>query len=507
MLTKRKVQTTIFLVIAILVLINILSSRYFFRIDLTADQRYSLSDATKNILKSLDEPVTVTAYFSENLPPDVEKVREDFKDLLIEYSNRSNGEVVYDFVNPNEDQETEMKAQQSGISPIMINVRDKDQVKQQKAYLGALLQMGDKKEPIPFIQPGAAMEYALSTAIKKLSMKNKIQIGLLQGSGEPSLSSLQQLGKELNVMYDVKPITLSDTTNIPANIKTMIVIAPTDSIVDRDFNDLDQFLARGGRLLLAINTVKGNFQNASGELVKTGFPKWLSKYGISIADNFVLDANCSNIMVQQNQGMFRMNIPVSFPYLPIITKFADHPITKGLESVMFPFASSITIAPKDTTVHYTTLATTSDKSSMETLPLYFNIQKQWKSSDFGKSRIPVAVAAEGKIANNTYSKMVVFSDGDFVVNGAGQQAKQLQADNINLMTNAIDWLSDDTGLVGLRTKGVTSRPLDAQLEDGTKSLIKYVNFLLPIIIIVLFGIVRFQYKKRIRNIIKSTDYV
>jgi len=202
-----------------------------------------------------------------------------------------------------------------------------------------------------------------------------------------------------------------------------------------------------------------------------------------------------------------MNIPVSFPYLPIITKFADHPITKGLESVMFPFASSITIAPKDTTVHYTTLATTSDKSSMETLPLYFNIQKQWKSSDFGKSRIPVAVAAEGKIANNTYSKMVVFSDGDFVVNGAGQQAKQLQADNINLMTNAIDWLSDDTGLVGLRTKGVTSRPLDAQLEDGTKSLIKYVNFLLPIIIIVLFGIVRFQYKKRIRNIIKSTDYV
>jgi ABC-type uncharacterized transport system involved in gliding motility auxiliary subunit len=103
--------------------------------------------------------------------------------------------------------------------------------------------------------------------------------------------------------------------------------------------------------------------------------------------------------------------------------------------------------------------------------------------------------------------MVVFSDGDFAVNGEGQGAQQLQPDNVSLMTNAIDWLSDDTGLIALRTKGVTSRPLKAQLEDGTKTLVKYANFLIPIIIIVLFGIIRFQYKKKIRNIIKSTDYV
>ena len=155
---------------------------------MTEDQRYSLSDATKTILEKLDEPVTVTSYFSEDLPPDIEKVRQDFKDLLIEYSNRSNGQVVYEFLNPNEDEETEMKAQQNGISPIMINVRDKDQVKQQKAYLGALLQMGDIKEVIPFIQPGAAMEYALSSSIKKLSSKERPVVGLLQGSWRAKFS-------------------------------------------------------------------------------------------------------------------------------------------------------------------------------------------------------------------------------------------------------------------------------------------------------------------------------
>ena len=55
MLTRRKVQTTLFLIIAILILVNIISTRYFFRIDLTEDQRYSLSDATINILENLDE--------------------------------------------------------------------------------------------------------------------------------------------------------------------------------------------------------------------------------------------------------------------------------------------------------------------------------------------------------------------------------------------------------------------------------------------------------------------
>ncbi len=507
MLTKRKVQTTLFLIIAILILANVLSTRYSFRLDLTEDQRYSLSDATTDILENLDEPVTVTSYFSEDLPPNIEKVRQDFKDLLIEYSNRSDGQVVYEFINPNEDQETEMKAQQSGISPIMINVRDKDQLKQQKAYLGALIQMGDKKEPIPFIQPGAAMEYALSSGIKKISMQSRPIVGLLQGNGEPNLAAFQQLNVQLNVMYDVKTFNLSDTNGVPSDYKTIAVIAPTDSIIERDFSYLDQFLSRGGRLLLAINNVKGNFQNASGELISTGFSNWLSKYGVTIEDNFVLDANCSSVMVQQQQGMFRMNTPVSFPYLPMISQFTDHPITKGLETVLLPFASSLTIAPKDTTISYVTLASTSEKASLETLPLYFDIQKQWGSNDFQMSSIPVAVALEGNIANNTFSKMVVFSDGDFAVNGEGQGAQQLQPDNVNLMTNAIDWLSDDTGLIELRTKGITSRPLDAQLEDGTKSVVKYANFLLPIVLIILFGAIRFQYKKKIRNIIKSTDYV
>ena len=170
---RKSILAYILLFIGVIVIVNILADRFFLRLDFTADKRYTLSDATKNILKSLDETVTVTAYFSEELPGEFTQLRRDFKEELIEYSSRSKGKVMFEFINPNKDEATEQKAMQEGINPVLINVREKDQVKQQKAYLGAVVHYGDKKEVIPLIQPGAAMEYSLSTSIKKMSVDNK----------------------------------------------------------------------------------------------------------------------------------------------------------------------------------------------------------------------------------------------------------------------------------------------------------------------------------------------
>ena len=249
------------------------------------------------------------------------------------------------------------------------------------------------------------------------------------------------------------------------------------------------------------------FRQAAGKLVTTGLTDWLKKKGVEIEDNFLIDINCSNVMVRQQQGFFVMNTPISFPYIPIITNFADHPITEGLESVSLPFASSIKINPTDTSLTYIPFALSSEKSGVKNPPLYFDIQKQWKPSDFGLSSIPVGVAVEGRIDGDNFSKMVVFSDGDFVVNGEGQNAQQLQPDNINIMVNSLDWLSDDTGLIELRTKGVTSRPINADLDDGTKTFLKYLNFLLPILLIIAYGVFRFQINRKVRNKLKSVDYV
>jgi gliding-associated putative ABC transporter substrate-binding component GldG len=507
MLTRKKVQNSILLIFGILVLINLVASRFFFRLDYTEDKRYSLSNATKNILSSLNDPITITAYFSVDLPPNIEKVRQDFRDLLVEYASYSGGQIVYEFINPNKTQETEVAAQQNGIQPIMINVRERDQMKQQRAYLGAVIQMGEKKEIIPLIQPGAAMEYDLSSNIKKLAVVAKSKIAFLQGNGEPNLSAIPQLSKQLSIMYEVETVEFSDTSEFPLDYKTIVIIAPKDTVPNRYFSSLDNYLAQGGRLLLALNRVEGDLSTGQGKEVYTGFEDWLKNKGLEVENNFVIDANCGNVMVRQQQGLFVMNTPIKFPYLPNITNYADHPITEGLEAVMFQFVSPVTIIPGDTTVIMYPLAYTSERSGIQSPPLYFDVMKNWTQSDFGNASLAVAAVIEGKIVGDAESKIVVFGDGDFAVNGEGQQAQQLQEDNISLMANAIDWLSDDTGLIELRTKGVTARPLDASLEEGTKSFLKYLNFLLPLVLVILYGTFRFQQRRKIRNKLMNVTHV
>lgn len=173
--------------------------------------------------------------------------------------------------------------------------------------------------------------------------------------------------------------------------------------------------------------------------------------------------------------VFNFTTNVSFPYIPIITNFADHPITKGIENVIFKFASSIDFTG-DTSLNFVPLAMTSEKSGTQNPPLYFDINKKWTNASFPLSKLNVAALLEGKIVGNNQSKIILVGDGDFPVNGEGQNAKQIQEDNVNLMVNSIDWLSDDTGLIDLRTKGITSRPLD-QISD-TKKYFKMGEFLI-----------------------------
>lgn len=494
---SAKITTTIILVSAIVLVTNILLKKYNLRLDFTEDKQYTLSEATENILTNLDEPVTIKAYFSKDLPANIMKTKVDFNDILIEYSNISDGMVVYEFISPNEDPEVEQKAMQDGIQPIMINVREKDQVKQQKAYMGAIVELGEKKEVIPFIQPGAAMEYSLSTSIKKLAVMDKPSVGLIQGHGEPSIGELYEVNKELSVLYNFSPINMNDESEIPSKYKTLVVIRPKDSIPQNHLAQFDRFLANGGNILFALNKVEGDFSRAYGYSESVGMEDWFANKGITIVDNFVIDINCGSVSVQQQQGPFRFNTNVSFPYLPVVNNFADHPVTKGLEAVMFSLASPL-IFTGDSTIKFTPIALSSEKSGSLKAPLHFDVQKDWQETDFPMENLPIAGVFEGKLSGDNYSKMIVIGDGDFAINGSNERPQQLQKDNVNLMVNSIDWLTDETGLIDLRTKGITSRPIK-DLEDGKKAFIKWLNFFLPIVLVLIYGIFRMQ-ANRIKKI-------
>src|SRR4030042_6245276 len=157
---SHKSDFTVLLIIAIMIILNIIANQFYFRLDFSEGKQYTLNKATKDILKNLEEPVTVKAYFSKDLPSQLVTTRRDFEDMLVEYGKISNGQVLYEFIDPSVNEQTETEAMQTGIQPVVINVREKDQVKQQKAYMGAVLNIGNASEIIPVIEPGATMEYA-----------------------------------------------------------------------------------------------------------------------------------------------------------------------------------------------------------------------------------------------------------------------------------------------------------------------------------------------------------
>lgn len=490
-----KLTGQLLMLIIALVLVNLLSERFSWRFDFTEGRIYTLSDATKDILKSLDEPVTITAYFTKGSQPEIEKVRKDFLDMLTEYADLSDGLLNFEFVNPNKDEQGEQEAMQAGIQPLMLNVREKDQVKQQRVFLGAKLAMGDRQELIPVIQPGAAMEYALSSAIKKLAVIDKPKVGFVQGHGEPGLNAMVQANEQLSVLYATEAVNLSQIENPLNSYETLVIVAPTDSFPDNELLQLDQFLQQGGNLLIAHNHVEADLQSMQGSLNKSNLSSWLAKKGLMLDNNFVVDASAGTVGVRQQSGFMTFTRQIPFHFWPQITKFEDSPATKGLNQVVLQFASSIQFRG-DTSAVFIPLVKSSEKSGTIAAPTFINLNKEWTNADFPLEGQTIAALLRG-VNGNQHASIVLFSDGDFAVNGEGQQMQQLPADNVSLFVNAVDFLSDDTGLIDLRTKEITSRPLEA-LEDGQRNLLKWLNFLLPILLVLIFGLIRFQYRRNQR---------
>lgn len=493
---KSSYLTTILLLVAIFVVVAAISEKFFFRLDLTEGGQYSLSNATKDILKNLETPVTVKAYFTDDLTPDLSKVKNNFQDLLIEYNSLSGGKVVYEFSNPNKKAEIENEALQAGIQPVLLNTREKDEVKQQKVFMGAVISMGNEKEVIPFIDPNSSIEYALSTAIKKLSVTNKPKIGFIQGQGEPPIEAYSQALEQLTVLYDVKPVYLSDTVKNMDQYKALIISAPKDTFDLTEFNILDSYLSSGGKLFIAMNQVEGNFQTMQGSAIKTGLSDWLLKKGLKIEDAFVVDASCGSINVSQRTNFGTMTSQVKFPYFPAIRNFSNHPATKGLEQVILDFCSPVSFIG-DTSMTFTPIAFTSDESGIESTPIFFDINKKWTQTDFTDGKQAVAGILEGTVNGNNNAKIVLVTNATFAFNGTGQRPRMQPADNISLMVNCIDWLSDDTGLIELRTKTITSRPID-QMSDAKRAFLKWLNFLLPLLLVIIYGLIRVQMRRNQR---------
>jgi gliding-associated putative ABC transporter substrate-binding component GldG len=499
MRSRSKVLGFVALLLLAVILVNGISRSVHFRADLTSDHRYTLSRATLDMLEQLPEAVTVTCYFTEDLRPDLALVREELKDLLVEYNQRSKGNVVFEFIDPSAADSLEQQAQENGISWVLVNTREKDKAEQVKAYMGAVVRMGEETAAIPLLQPESALEWELSSAMKRVSFKTKPVVGLIMGHGEPGMNLLPQLERSLSVLYSVEPMAIYDSFPVHDRFSALLWLDPKDSIPVAHLQRLDEFMAKGRGLVIAYSKVTSDLGTSPVIDVRSGpLETWLAGKGVRVGQQAVVDASCGQVQVLQQRGMYTMQVPIAFPYFPLITNFAEHPISGGLEAVLMQFSTPLTFNGDTAAVTYYPLLTTSPRTGLLDVPHIIDIQRQWTDPEFMQAPVTVAAALQGKLSPGMPSRMVVFGNGSFALNGGGAQPTPINPDNVNVVINAVDWVTDSTGLIELRNKGVRFRPLQ-ELSDARRTGIKWAMLLLPMLLVLLHGLLRLRWRRRQRT--------
>lgn len=525
--------TVLVIMLAILVVINLISIAHFGRLDLTEEKQYSLSDATKNTLKKLDDPLFVKVYFSQKLPPDLALVDQYVKDILAEYHSLS-GNLQVEFIDPAKDTSTEEEVANLGIPSIEMQMLEKDEFKVQKGYLGIALLYGDKKEIIPVVENTLNLEYDLTSAIKRLTAESLKKVAFLSGHQEHGIVSLpyndpsQQQTADYTAIREAlaknyQVTAFDSTTGTPiSGIDTLIVAGPKTEISAKEAYEIDQFIMNGGRVIFLLDQVQmaAGLQAIPG---KTGLEDMLKHYGVQINQDLVIDSINENVGFSSGQMQFYL----PYPFWPKLTKDnfdQQNPIMAKLQTISFPWVSSISTTDISG-IEIKSLATTSAKSSTVSQPFNLDPQQEFSPTDLRK--VPLVIEAKGKFSSffadtgkplsedtkegkdevafspssatdsemlresKDQSQILIVADSDFIADDYLQRFPQ----NGVFFLNAVDYLTLDSDLINIRSKSVAERPIK-ETSDNAKTWIKIINIILIPLLIITLGVVKFYLRKK-----------
>lgn len=489
-------RAAILLIGGILAVINVISVNWFARVDLTDDNVYSLSDASIDLVESLDDPVTITAFFTKDLPAPYSANRRFLQDKLDEYRAFGGNNIQYYFKDPSDSDELREEAERYRIPAVQIQVVENDNLQIKNAYMGLAIQYQDEREVIGVVQELSNLEYDITTAIKKMQRDRLPIVGFLQGHGEPDpTQSMSRLMTELRKRLDVRTVTI-EADSFSTRPDVLIVVAPTDTIPDGDLQVIDRFMQEQGKAAFLVNRVQTDLQQGFGSVLDTGLERLLASYGATINPDLVMDEQSSAINVQRQAGFFRVMEAIQYPFLPIVTSFSDNAMVRRLGELRLFFASSIDTTGVPASVSAEPLAFSTPASGLQTG--FFMLQPQMvQNRELNEGPYTLAVAYKGSFPSPygtpqkvTESRMVVFGDGDFVDESlAGPIPSSIEA-----VQNMVDWLVLDDGILAIRSKKIDPRPLEP-MEDSLKAPIKYFALLFPPFLVVLVGLVRWRRRK------------
>ena len=522
------------IIFGILALINFLSTRRFIRADLTEDKRYTISKATKNVLDTLDDIVTITAYFSTT-PAEVGRIRRDVRDVLDEYNAFSN-KLQIDFVNPADFEEAQKQELRfKGIPEVQINVVKKDKAEIANVYMGISIGYSGKEETLPVVRSTSNLEYELTSTILKVTTKEAKTVGFLAGHDAFDINAQnhqqfrQLLDKNGQGQYNVTSVSLQDGKAVDDTVTTLVIAAVKQPLTEREKYELDQFIMRGGRAIFLVDSIQIPPGTLQGTPLSTGLNDLLEHYGAKLGNNLLIDRRFHD-NARFQQGFMTVFQP--YPYFVKIVKSnfsTEHTVTNQLEALTLPWTSSLEVIPKEN-VTATTLAKTSEFG--QTLQGYYNLMPDFPIPNAETQAYPVALALEGKFKSFYADKEIPTAGTDtatspddsetpvptqdteaqttipesaqtqIVVVGTAQFLTQMRPDGINFFLNTLDWLTLGDTLIGIRSHAITDRPL-REASEIEKNFIKYLCTVGVSFLVIIFGLVRYSLKRRAKRIVES----
>ncbi|MBD3166490.1 hypothetical protein GF324_07820 [bacterium] len=521
---KTSWQTTayILLVLVNLVLLNMIANTRFWRLDLTEGKVFTLSKASKQVVRNLDEPLTIKVFASQNLSPQLNDVKRYLVDILKDYRSYSNGNLRFEVVNPGNDEELEKEAQQYRVQPFQQNVWEKDRLELKVIYMGLVILYGDKQEVIPAIQSTAGLEYNITSLVKRVTQQQEYTVGFLAGHGEASpFEQMQQLRGLLETNYKVTTVDLETEEQVPDNVDVLAIFQPTEEIPDEHKLKIDQFIMQGGPVGWYYNMVETNLQQGFGRARTLKIGEWSENYGFRVNTDLVGDKKAGMINVQQRRGFFTTTSQVQYPFFPMVESFNEnHPITSNMEVVSFFFPSSVdTTLGVEAGVSVKPLVYSNEQSLVQTGRFDINALRKWGPGEFDRGHVPLSVAVQGPF-NSFYrerelpvgdDERPVMSQDDLLTQAPDStrmvvvgEANFIRDDylsnpaNLYLVLNSFDWLLNDTDLISLRTREVSMRTL-REVPDTAKQVIKYINWFLPPVLMIVLGIVYYFVRRNKRQ--------
>lgn len=473
---RSKDLRTYFLSLLAIIILNLAGNQYFLRFDLTEDQRYSISPATKEILRNLDQEIFIKVYLEGDLPAGFKRLQTSIRETLDEFKIYAGNKLNYRFINPigqgknpKEQQAFYIDLAQRGVTPTNIFVNEGQDRVQKLIFPGALVTFYDKESGDSFETPALLfkiidqkvqsalspeqilnqsvenVEFNLISAIRKIGITKPKRVGFIVGHAELENIEMATAITRLQEFYEVVKIPLPLEKKIKEGVDAIIVAKPDSAFTDEDKYKIDQYIMRGGKALFFLDVVGLHMDSVIRDKGAFTFPvehnlrDLFFKYGVRLNQDLIKDLNAGLIpIVVGNLAQGQANIQaIPWQYHPLLNTFGKHPIVKNMSPIQAKFVSSVdTIKTPGTYIKKTPLLYTSQYSIIKKRnPDFVSYDEERQRPDpqiYNEGPVPVAYLLEGSF-NSAFksmsfskregfkdkspdTKILVCSDGDLIRN-------------------------------------------------------------------------------------------